>query len=139
MTNPSGFRLAPAILALVLATSCAGITEPPSKPDLVLITVDSLRADRPGYAGGVGCALHIAALDAGERPLEWKPEVCWQVPLRLEHSTDEAGHLTSLLREWKRRDWGVGCTDFGWWWLAREHGRTDYIDRLMVVAQRDSS
>ena len=71
--------------------------------------------NRPGFSGGAGCALHIAALDAGERPLDWKPNVCWQVPVRLEDSTDENGHVTSRLREWKRRDWGVGGNDFHWW------------------------
>jgi hypothetical protein len=71
--------------------------------------------NRPGFPGGVGCALHIGALAAGERPLDWKPNVCWQVPLRLEHSTDENGHVTSRLREWKRRDWGEGGADFHWW------------------------
>ena len=71
--------------------------------------------NRPGFAGGTGCALHIAALEAGERPLDWKPNVCWQVPMRLEHSTDENGHVTSRLREWKRRDWGEGGQEFHWW------------------------
>ncbi len=71
--------------------------------------------NRPGFAQGAGCALHVAALEAGERPMDWKPNVCWQVPLRLEHSTDENGHLTSRLREWKRRDWGDGGADFHWW------------------------
>ena len=71
--------------------------------------------NRPGFAGGVGCALHIAAMEAGERPLDWKPNVCWQVPIRLEHSTDENGHVTSRVREWKRRDWGEGGNDFHWW------------------------
>ena len=71
--------------------------------------------NRPGFEGGAGCALHIAALEAGERPMDWKPSVCWQVPIRLEHSTDESGHLTSRLREWKRRDWGEGGADFAWW------------------------
>jgi hypothetical protein len=71
--------------------------------------------NRPGFEGGTGCALHIGALEAGERPLDWKPSVCWQVPLRLEHSTDENGWVTSRLREWKRRDWGEGGADFAWW------------------------
>ena len=57
----------------------------------------------------------MAALEAGERPLDWKPNVCWQVPIRLEHSTDENGHVTSRLRDWKRRDWGKGGEDFHWW------------------------
>ena len=67
------------------------------------------------FPGGTGCALHIAALEAGERPLDWKPDVCWQVPLRLDHATDDNGHVTSTLREWKRRDWGGGGEDFHWW------------------------
>ena len=71
--------------------------------------------NRPGFAGGTGCALHIAAVEAGERPLDWKPDVCWQLPLRLEHSTDTSGHVTSTLREWKRRDWGEGGAEFHWW------------------------
>jgi hypothetical protein len=71
--------------------------------------------NRPGFEGGVGCALHIAALEAGERPLDWKPNVCWQVPIRLEHTTDDHGHVISRLREWKRRDWGDGGHEFHWW------------------------
>lgn len=71
--------------------------------------------NRPGFAGGTGCALHIAAEEAGERPLDWKPNVCWQVPIRLEHSTDENGHVTSRVRDWKRRDWGAGGDEFHWW------------------------
>jgi hypothetical protein len=71
--------------------------------------------NRPGFARGPGCALHVAALDAGERPLDWKPDVCWQLPLRLHDSTDEHGYVTSTLREWKRRDWGPGGDEFHWW------------------------
>lgn len=71
--------------------------------------------NRPGFEGGVGCALHHGALAAGERPMDWKPNVCWQLPLRLDHQTDDHGHLTSTLREWKRRDWGPGGLEFHWW------------------------
>jgi len=71
--------------------------------------------NRPGFAGGEGCALHNAAVAVGERPLDWKPDVCWQLPLRLEEETDDHGHITSTLREWKRRDWGDGGFEFHWW------------------------
>lgn len=71
--------------------------------------------NRPGFAAGIGCALHSAALAAGERPLDWKPDVCWQLPLRLQEHTDDHGHITSTLREWKRRDWGDGGFEFHWW------------------------
>ena len=40
--------------------------------------------NRPDFAGGAGCALHLAAVDADEPPIEWKPSVCWQLPLRVE-------------------------------------------------------
>ncbi len=71
--------------------------------------------NRPGFAAGPGCALHQAALEVGERPMDWKPDVCWQLPLRLQEHTDDHGHVTSTLREWKRRDWGEGGFEFHWW------------------------
>ena len=36
--------------------------------------------NRPGFAGGIGCALHSMALRKGIEPLEVKPDVCWQPP-----------------------------------------------------------
>ena len=71
--------------------------------------------NRPSFPGGSGCALHRAALDANERPLDWKPEVCWQLPLRRFDDKDSYGHVTSTIREWKRRDWGEGGAEFHWW------------------------
>jgi hypothetical protein len=47
--------------------------------------------------------------------MDWKPDVCWQLPLRLQEHTDDHGHVTSTLREWKRRDWGEGGFEFHWW------------------------
>ena len=70
--------------------------------------------NRPGFEHGAGCALHQAAVRRGERPLDWKPDVCWQVPIRFDEHTDDNGHSTFILREWKRRDWGRAA-DFGWW------------------------
>ncbi|MGI8493646.1 MAG: hypothetical protein ACR2KC_08465, partial [Acidimicrobiales bacterium] len=40
--------------------------------------------NRPGFAGGAGCALHLAAIRAGESPIEWKPSVCWQLPIKVD-------------------------------------------------------
>jgi hypothetical protein len=71
--------------------------------------------NRPDFEGGPGCALHRAALAAGERAMDWKPNVCWQLPLRLDSQTDDHGHMISTLREWKRRDWGPGGDEFHWW------------------------
>jgi hypothetical protein len=71
--------------------------------------------NRAEFPGGAGCALHRAAIDADERPLDWKPDVCWQLPLRRSDETDANGHVTSTVREWKRRDWGPGGAEFHWW------------------------
>ncbi len=71
--------------------------------------------NRPGFSGGSGCALHRFALAQDLRPIDVKPAVCWQLPLRLEEHVDEHGYVTSTLREWKRRDWGEAGAGFHWW------------------------
>jgi len=71
--------------------------------------------NRPGHPGGAGCALHRAALDRGVPPLELKPDVCWQLPLRREDTVASDGHVTSALGEWGRRHWGEGGSEFHWW------------------------
>ena len=71
--------------------------------------------NRPGHPGGPGCALHRAALERGVPPLELKPDVCWQLPLRREDTVGPDGHVTSSLGEWKRRHWGEGGAQFAWW------------------------
>ena len=71
--------------------------------------------NRPGFSGGPGCALHQAALARGQAPLELKPDVCWQLPLRREDTTDDAGRVTSTISQWERRHWGAGGEEFHWW------------------------
>jgi hypothetical protein len=71
--------------------------------------------NRPGFPAGAGCALHQVALARGIEPLELKPDVCWQLPLRREDAVDERGHVTSTVRQWDRVHWGVGGADFHWW------------------------
>jgi hypothetical protein len=66
--------------------------------------------NRPGFDGGVGCALHLAALDDGERPIDVKPSVCWQLPLKVERG--DGGSAT--LRRWRREDWGSGGATMAW-------------------------
>lgn len=71
--------------------------------------------NRPDHPAGPGCAFHTAAIERGESYLDWKPSVCWQVPIRLDFHTDDNDHTTNILREWKRRDWGEGGEEFHWW------------------------
>src|ERR1700684_651445 len=70
---------------------------------------------RPDFAGGPGCALHKAAMDRGVPHLELKPDVCWQLPLRREDEVADDGYVTSVVRQWDRRDWGPGGDEFHWW------------------------
>jgi len=71
--------------------------------------------NRPGFPAGPGCALHAAAVERGQRPMDLKPDVCWQLPLRREDETDSSGHVTSTVRQWDRRQWGEGGLEFHWW------------------------
>jgi hypothetical protein len=75
--------------------------------------------NRPGFAGGQGCALHAHALRTGQHPLETKPDVCWQLPVRrtFEHVTrpDDTEVLVVTIGEYDRRGWGSGGHDLHWW------------------------
>jgi hypothetical protein len=71
--------------------------------------------NRPDFPGGAGCALHRAALERRERPLDLKPNVCWQLPVRREDTEAEDGHVVSTVRQWDRRHWGAGGREFHWW------------------------
>jgi hypothetical protein len=75
--------------------------------------------NRPEFAGGAGCALHRLALDEGREPLETKPDVCWQLPLRRTYRTVERPDGTSYLEvsigEYDRRGWGPGGHDLDWY------------------------
>jgi len=71
--------------------------------------------NRPGFPAGPGCALHQAAVARGVPHLELKPDVCWQLPLRRDDEVADDGHVTSIIRQWDRRDWGDGGFEFHWW------------------------
>ncbi len=71
--------------------------------------------NRPGFTNGPGCSLHQAAVERGQRPLDLKPNVCWQLPLRREDTEDGDGHVTSRVIQWDRKHWGGGGEEFHWW------------------------
>ncbi len=72
-----------------------------------------------GFPGGGGCALHGQALRDGKHPLEYKPDVCWQLPVRREQEwtkrPDGTKVLLSVISEFDRRGWGEGGHDLHWW------------------------
>jgi hypothetical protein len=75
--------------------------------------------NRPGFPGGEGCALHGLALRMGLHPLETKPDVCWQLPVRRTQEwverPDEVSVLVTSIGEFDRRAWGPGGEDLHWW------------------------
>ena len=75
--------------------------------------------NRPGFAGGTGCALHRMALRSGLHPLTTKPDVCWQLPVRREQEhverPDGTKILVTTIGEFDRRGWGPGGHDLHWW------------------------
>lgn len=90
-------------------------TEPDGTRVTTLVDDACVFLNRPGFPGGPGCALHRAALERGEAPLDLKPDVCWQLPLRREDSTDDHGRVTTTVTQWDRRHWGDGGEEFHWW------------------------
>ena len=75
--------------------------------------------NRPGFVGGIGCALHIKALKLGVEPLTMKPEVCWQLPIRRTEKwvkrPDGSKILKTTITEYDRRAWGEGGADLHWY------------------------
>jgi hypothetical protein len=91
--------------------------------------------NRPGFPGGAGCALHLAAVDAGESPVDWKPSVCWQLPLRVEWAPGPGGTEVATVRAWSRADWGPAGRTMAW--CCTEGERAYVGDRPAVESRGD--
>lgn len=70
--------------------------------------------NRTGFNGGAGCALHLAALDAGESPVDFKPSVCWQLPIKVDWEPGDDGTEIATVRGWTRGDWGAEGDTMSW-------------------------
>ncbi len=86
--------------------------------------------NRPGFDGGAGCALHLGALDRGESPVEWKPSVCWQLPIKVDWEDGANGKEIATLRRWERRDWGEQGETMAW---CCTEGERAYVGTQPVV------
>ncbi len=75
--------------------------------------------NRPGFAGGAGCALHAMALRTGRSIVETKPDVCWQLPVRRTYREvdrpDGTTYTEVSIGEYDRRGWGPGGHDLDWY------------------------
>ena len=89
--------------------------------------------NRPDFAGGIGCALHIGALAAGESPTEWKPPVCWQLPIRVDWAEIDAESESATVRRWTRSDWGAAGEAMAWCCTERGDGGEAYTGSEPVI------
>lgn len=89
--------------------------------------------NRPDFPGGAGCALHLQALQENREPLETKPDVCWQLPIRRTYEwvelPDGEEKLYVSIGEYDRRGWGSGGHDLHWWCTGATsaHGASDPV------------
>lgn len=89
--------------------------------------------NRPGFAGGEGCALHLAALAFDESPTEWKPSVCWQLPLRIDWQEIDGDSESATVRRWTRSDWSEHGETMAWCCTERSDGGEAYSGDAPVV------
>ena len=76
--------------------------------------------NRPDFEKGAGCALHLLALEEGANPTMYKPDVCWQVPIRREDEVSPDGSVVTKIAQWDRTHWGEGGHEFHWWCMEDE-------------------
>ena len=57
---------------------------------------------------------HLGAAQHGEPPLEWTPNVCWQLPLKVERHDGADGTPVHVLRRWRRDDFGGDDASVAW-------------------------
>ena len=91
--------------------------------------------NRPGFAGGAGCALHLEAVATGEPIQVWKPSVCRQLPIKVDWEPGEGGTEVATVRRWERRDWGAEGTTMAW--CCTEDDRANVGDRRVVESLGD--
>lgn len=86
--------------------------------------------NRNGFAGGEGCALHLAAEYFDESPTDWKPSVCWQLPIKVDWEMREDNVEIATVRRWSRADWGDHGTKMAW---CCTEGTDAYVGESTVI------
>ena len=99
--------------------------------------------NRPGFPGGEGCSLHGWALRNGRHPLETKPDVCWQLPVRRlfrdVELSDGTTYTEITITEYDRRGWGAGGPRPRLVLLGQHRGAPGGRARLRVLRRRSWS
>lgn len=96
--------------------------------------------NRTDFDGPQGCALHNLAVATGVSPVETKPDVCWQLPIRRTYETverpDDSSILVVGIGEYDRRGWGPGGHDLHWYCSGNTeaHGASEPV----YVTEKDA-
>lgn len=69
--------------------------------------------NRPGFSEEPGCVLHQEALRFGDDPIDYKPSICWQLPLLIDAKDN-------TLRAYSRSDWGEEGQAMAWCCTAKD-------------------
>jgi hypothetical protein len=113
----------------------AGVFADPTRSSTRVVDGACIFFNRAGFDGGSGCALHLAALDSGESPLDYKPSVCWQLPIHVDLEAGEDGTEIATVRAWSREDWGDEGRTMAW--CCTEGTRAYVGDRPVVESMAE--
>lgn len=86
--------------------------------------------EAPGYTGKFGCALHHLAKKEGLHPVDTKPDICWQLPLRRSWEVRDEGEkeiTVVVIGEYERSAWGEGGADLDWYCTSNSEAHVGKI------------
>jgi hypothetical protein len=115
--------------------AAGGVYSDTSRTNTRVVDGACIFLNRPGFAGGEGCALHLAAIASDEPPSDWKPSVCWQLPIKVDWTPLGADEEIANVRGWQRKDWGESGETMAWLCTEAQEayvGRQRVIDSLAV-------
>lgn len=62
--------------------------------------------------------------------MDWKPSVCWQLPIRVDWEAGEGSTEVATVRRWTRHDWGTEGETMAW---CCTEGSEAYVGEHRVV------
>jgi hypothetical protein len=130
MTAALAATLDPALFERHAEADADGIFSDEARTHTRVVDGACIFFNRPGFVGGTGCALHRAAIRAGESPMEWKPSVCWQLPIKVDWEPGPNDTEIATVHRWTRRDWGADGDTMAW---CCTEGATAYVGDRPVI------
>ncbi len=122
--------LSPDIFQFCAEAATGGVFRDEARDATRVVDGACIFLNRVGFEGGAGCALHLAAVRAGESPIDWKPSVCWQLPIKVDWVMRDDDVEIATVRGWERRDWGDDGPGMAW---CCTEGTDAYVGDRQVV------